>query len=309
MKALASIIILFLVLFLFGCANQNPPPTNQITPSITVANPRVEQGRMTFDTIALDRPGFLVIHGVTQSGQLGSVIGTSSLIEVGRNQNVRLTVTPQQNTTDYRAVLYYDNGNNVFDPQQDTLVRSNNQVVLRNFQIQPPDQNNGGSDQNRASLQVTGQTLMNNQVRITSAELDRPGYIVIHQTDANARAGKVIGYSSLFSGTRSNVQIDINTMDINATNNQFRAIAMLHYDNGDQVYTQADEQLKVIMNGNPVEQIFTITGLNTDSNGSNGDSDQNNGTDQNNNDNDQNNNGSDQNNGSDNGNSNGGGGY
>ena len=80
------------------------------------------------------------------------------------------------------------------------------------------------------TIAVNDQSLENDQVKVASFFLDKPGYVVIH-ADVDGKPGTVIGNSELVSGSYSNFKVIID-----ATQAGTRVFAMLHYDDGDGQY-------------------------------------------------------------------------
>ena len=81
------------------------------------------------------------------------------------------------------------------------------------------------------SIFVADQEIMDGNVIINQAYLDKPGYIVIHQVKLDGKPGKVIGRSDLISGKVENIKIKVEDYL-----GRGELIAMLHYDNGDGRY-------------------------------------------------------------------------
>ena len=101
---------------------------------------------------------------------------------------------------------------------------------------------------------VQSQAISNNMVTIEDVNIDKPGYVVIHKVVDNA-PGAVIGNSDLLNGEAHDVEIKVSGYE-----NEKELIAMLHYDDGDNVYGfPQDEDNPVTANGQVVMQKFSIT--------------------------------------------------
>jgi len=95
-------------------------------------------------------------------------------------------------------------------------------------------------------LTVSDQSLDGNQITIDSFYLDKPGYIVIHQS-VDGALGPVIGNSELVSGSHKNFQVTIDETLAGAM-----VFAMLHYDDGDSGYEFPGPDGAVILEGGVV---------------------------------------------------------
>ncbi len=120
-------------------------------------------------------------------------------------------------------------------------------IALVYFQPQQPAR--------QAEITASSQGIANDNVLIDSVFLDKPGFVVVHKAD-NGRIGAVIGNSGLITGARTDVAVQIDASQAGT-----RVFAMLHYDNGDGVYTIADEDSPAVLAGNvvvkPVDVIAT----------------------------------------------------
>jgi len=124
-------------------------------------------------------------------------------------------------------------------------------VLLAGCTQQPPS--NQLPNQTPPSLSVSDQSpLQIRTINIDSVFLDKPGFVVIHDITAPNVAGDVIGNSILLNGEAKNVKITLNRT-------VSKAIAMLHYDNGDGAYTTLDEDIPVRVNGTVLQRTFNIT--------------------------------------------------
>ncbi|MCH8049123.1 hypothetical protein IH979_00185 [Patescibacteria group bacterium] len=99
-----------------------------------------------------------------------------------------------------------------------------------------------------ASLTVSDQELVGNEVVIDAFDLDQPGYVVIHK-DVDGAPGPVIGNSDFIqAGSYKNVRVKFDVSEAGEG-----IFAMLHYDDdGDEEYGFPDEDAPVILEGNVV---------------------------------------------------------
>jgi len=96
----------------------------------------------------------------------------------------------------------------------------------------------------QASITVSSQSLVGDEVVVDSLYLDKSGYLVIHK-DVDGKPGPVIGHSDLLSGEKTNVKIKIDASQAGT-----KVFAMLHYDDdNDGVYGFPDEDKPVLLEG------------------------------------------------------------
>ncbi len=106
----------------------------------------------------------------------------------------------------------------------------------------------------QASLAVSSQSLVGNEIVIDSLYLDKDGYVVIHK-DADGKPSAVIGHSDLLSGEKTNIKVTIDAAQAGT-----KVFAMLHYDDdNDGVYGFPDEDKPVALEGNVVVKAIALT--------------------------------------------------
>ena len=105
------------------------------------------------------------------------------------------------------------------------------------------------------SLTVADQKLAVDKISVASLFLDKIGFVVIH-ADASGTPGAVIGTSQAISGEITSLQVPVDPTLVGT-----KVYAMLHYDNGDGVYTSVDEAQPVRADGAIV--VKTINIINT----------------------------------------------
>lgn len=96
------------------------------------------------------------------------------------------------------------------------------------------------------ALVVEDQPVTAGSIMVKSASTDKPAFVVMH-ADNGGKPGLVIGNSKLFDRRETDLKISIG-----AGNAGSKVFAMLHYDNGDGVYTSLDEDKPVLLEGNVV---------------------------------------------------------
>jgi len=190
-------------------------------PSIFVADQEIMDGAVIVSHVYLDKPGYVVIHQVKLDGKPGKVIGRSDLLE-GKVENLRIKVEDYLGRGELIAMLHYDNGNGKYEfPGPDAPVKVAGVIAQVKFRI----------IQTTPSIAVSDQEIMDGWVTIDGLYLDKPGYVVIHLVTMEGKPGKVIGRSGLIVGQLERIKVKIEGYE-----GQEELIAMLHYDNGDEVY-------------------------------------------------------------------------
>lgn len=84
--------------------------------------------------INLEKPGFVIVHRDVD-GKPGAVIGVSKWFPAGQyaNEDIGLTESLQAGM-DYYAMLHNDDGNGIFDPNDDMPVESSGEPMYGIFQ-------------------------------------------------------------------------------------------------------------------------------------------------------------------------------
>lgn len=89
---------------------------------------------VTVDFIALEKPGFIVIHA-DNNGKPGAVLATSSLLGAGSHTNILLSLETQIGKT-YFATLHIDNGDATFTEAADPHAKDAHDTdVTASFQV------------------------------------------------------------------------------------------------------------------------------------------------------------------------------
>lgn len=106
----------------------------------------------------------------------------------------------------------------------------------------------------KPSISVDNQEVANDNVVIKSLFLDKSGYVEIHKVE-DGKAGLVIGNSRLLNGENINVKIKVSGYE-----NENELIAMLHYDDGDEVHEFPGDDKPTTTDGKVVLQKFALVG-------------------------------------------------
>ncbi|GEM_PF-2581177 len=250
------LLLLTLTILLFGCIQtipDNPPeppivePPPQVFLSISVSNQTLQNDSVLISSLFLDQPGFVVIHRVAEGGGAGSVIGNSALLNMGETPNVTVPVTGITDTTELIAMLHYDNGDGAYTTiDEGTPATTDGTVVQEQFTatVTPTS----------PTLTVTTQPIENNSITVDSLYLDRPGFAAIHLVaEGGVPSSRIVGNSEIISGRVTNTVIPLSGHE-----GSTHLIAMLHYDNGDGVYTIADENAPALVDGEALWKRFRI---------------------------------------------------
>ncbi len=141
-KKVTNIVILIAIvavaigaLFYLVYPSSEPIPISEALISISVSNQAVFDDKVLIDVLFLDKPGYVVIHKVTEEGKPGMVIGNSGLLN-GLNQKVPVTITDWRDETGLFAMLHYDDGDGTYQfPGADGPTILDGQIVLTRFSI------------------------------------------------------------------------------------------------------------------------------------------------------------------------------
>ena len=113
--------------------DQPDPSTIPSTATVAVST-QVPGDSVTIDNVFLEKPGFVVIHESTASGQAGKIIGTSGLLGTGARQDLEISAMLKPGAK-YFAMLHEDNGDKVFKADTDKAITNNNIVVMTMFSV------------------------------------------------------------------------------------------------------------------------------------------------------------------------------
>jgi plastocyanin len=227
---------------------QPAPTATSLTPSVSVSDQDIIDGKVTVEEVVSDGPGWIVIHA-DADGAPGPVVGHAP-VQNGVNQNVQVSIDTAAATETLYAMLHTDAGvqGEYEFPGDDVPVKVNGQVVT------PPFKVTGGLPVT-PSVTVSDQDIVNDTVTVQEVVSNGPGWIVIH-ADENGAPGPVIGHAPVSNGSNKDVTVKIDTA--NATQTLY---AMLHTDAGVQgEYEFPGEDIPVKVNGEVVTPPFEING-------------------------------------------------
>jgi plastocyanin len=206
-------------------AAEVPAADPMITPSVTVADQEIVDGKVTIDQVVSDGPGWLVIHAQAD-GKPGPILGYSAVTS-GANAAMMVEIDAANATEILYAMLHTDAGELgawEFPNGPDTPVMIGEQVITPAFAI------TGGLPMEEAitpSVTVADQEIVDGKVTIDEVVSDGPGWLVIH-AQADGKPGPILGYSAVASGANAALMVAIDAA--NATETLY---AMLHTDAGE----------------------------------------------------------------------------
>jgi plastocyanin len=238
---LAAGLLIVLALLVAACGSAAEPtavPTSppapadtpvaeaMITPSVTVADQEIADGKVVVAEVVSDGPGWLVIHAQAD-GKPGPILGYSPVTD-GANTNVLVGIDTSGATETLYAMLHTDAGTVgiwEFPNGPDTPVMVGEQVVTPAFVV------TGGlaaaEEPIVPSVTVTDQEVVEDSVTIAEVVSDGPGWLVIH-AQADGKPGSILGYSAVTSGANAAVRVALDTSSATET-----LYAMLHTDAGE----------------------------------------------------------------------------
>jgi plastocyanin len=220
-----------LALVLAACSS--PPPAAEmpvpgdtpvsemiVSPSVTVMDQTVVDGKVTIAQVVSDGPGWLVVHAQAD-GAPGPNLGYTAVAD-GTNADVTVELDLTGATDTLYAMLHADAGTaGTYEfPGDDKPVSVDGSVVNVPFQatvemaaVTP-------------SVSVMDQAVADGKVTVAQVVSDGPGWLVIHaQTDG--APGPVLGYTAVADGANADV-----TVELDLTGATDTLYAMLHTDAG-----------------------------------------------------------------------------
>jgi plastocyanin len=237
---LAAGLLIVLALLVAACgsaaeptAAPTSPPTptdtpvaeTTITPSVTVADQEIADGKVVVAEVVSDGPGWLVIHAQAD-GKPGPILGYSPVAD-GANAEVIVEIDAAKATETLYAMLHTDAGEIgtwEFPNGPDTPVMVGEQVVTPAFVV------TGGlamAEEILPSVTVADQEIADGKVVVAEVVSDGPGWLVIH-AQADGKPGPILGYSPVADGANAEVIVEIDAAKATET-----LYAMLHTDAGE----------------------------------------------------------------------------
>ncbi len=100
-----------------------------------------------------------------------------------------------------------------------------------------------------ASLEVENQDYSDGTLLVQNVFLDSPGFIVVHRITPEDKHGPIAGKSGVLNGAHANIEI---ALDSGLSDDEL--VVMLHYDDGDGVYTDKSVDVPTTAGGVEVER-------------------------------------------------------
>jgi plastocyanin len=203
-----------------------PVAETMITPSVTVADQEIADGKVVVAEVVSDGPGWLVIHAQADS-KPGPILGYSPVTD-GANVDVLVEIDLARATETLYAMLHTDAGEVgtwEFPGGPDAPVKVGEQVVTLAFVV--TDGLAVAEEPIVPSVTVADQEIAADKVIIAEVVSDGPGWLVIH-AQADGKPGPILGYSPVGDGANADVLVEIDAA--NATETLY---AMLHTDAGE----------------------------------------------------------------------------
>jgi plastocyanin len=197
-----------------------PTPTEEpISPMVSVVDQELVEDSVVIPMVVSAEQGWIVIHA-DQDGAPGAVIGYAP-VDQGENNDITVEIDTAAATETLYAMLHLDAGTvgQYEFPGNDGPVMVDDQMVIQSFAL------TAGLVVGPA-LSVEDQDIANGTITIPQADVEAPGWVVIH-IQIDGAPGPVIGYSALTEG--NNVDIDVSVNPAEATETLY---AMLHTDSG-----------------------------------------------------------------------------
>ncbi len=169
------------------------------TPSVSVSDQVILNGKAVIDSVYSAGQGWIVIHS-DNNGQPGRVAGFAP-VNPGWTYNLEVPFDATIATPTLYAMLHVDDGTigkYEFDGQSglDNPVLVNGAVVTPSFKVNIIDAHD--------------QFIQNNQFVADAVTVQQDGWLVIH-SDNNGAPGPVLGEERILAGTSTNVAVDLQT--------------------------------------------------------------------------------------------------
>lgn len=251
---LTTLFIASLVIMATAC--QRPPPF----PSLEVLDQNIENNTVTIRRIAIDKPGWVILHPATPEGEPDL---DARLVRMHINPgeykdiSVPLLTTIAGERTIF-AMLYYDDPTDekfTFSPggTDDPPVEVGGKVVVQSFIIQ--------SDAIASAIDVADQDIEDESVVVSGLVIDKSGWLVLHPATPEGAPDKTVVLAIAYLTTAGNYADIKMPLTITITGEQ-TIFAVLHYDDpADKEFTfmpgGTDDPL-VEVGGNALAEPFKV---------------------------------------------------
>lgn len=168
----------------------------------------VADGEVLVESLFTIDGAYLVIRA-DDDGQLGSVIGTTRL-EGGYHRAVTVETDPsywegRDGPTTVHAALHRDDGDDEFDPETDTLLRSPaTGTAVATFTVRA-----GDAAAHVSAQRFDGQTVADPRVAVGPVAMPEDGAVVVHAATEDLDVGDRVGERSLSAGRHDEVAVPV----------------------------------------------------------------------------------------------------
>jgi predicted lipoprotein with Yx(FWY)xxD motif len=220
-----------------------------ITPSITVADQDVANGKVTVVSISSSGPGWVAVHVQGADGNPGPEIGYTA-VKSGITQNVVVNIDAAKATPILFVMLHKDAGvlGQYEYPGPDVPQQANGQMVSPSFKTSASAASIGPTPTVEASILptpepgmimgtpsgsinplvvVSDQQLTGDSIMVDDVVSVGPGWIVIYTTNASGLPDQPIGHTAVKDGENPGILVKVDP-----TRAQGTLYAQLHVDSG-----------------------------------------------------------------------------
>jgi parallel beta-helix repeat protein len=125
---------------------EEPPPVEPpetplinltIPPSLNVTDQEITDSMIEIYKAFFDEPGCIVLHLVNPDGSPGAVVGMSEVFS-GNKSDMQLILDNYNNETELMAMLHYDDGDGICEPEEDKPATVDGKPVAVKFKLSLP---------------------------------------------------------------------------------------------------------------------------------------------------------------------------
>ncbi len=221
------------------------PDPSAVTVSSQIADPSTT---VVIDEVLAAEDGFLVVHEANEEGDIGGVIGVSSLLPAGTHEGVVVVLDQAVEDGELLFAMLHRDGDGdgfyVFPGPDGPVLDGDGVVIAPPFIALLPDPQ-------PALFSLDQAVRADDVVSVLAAVADAPSFVVIHEDDGGD-LGDVIGASVLVNGLVSNVSVPLARAIIDGETLH----AALYRDDGDSVFDSGDDLVRV--GGGDVTTAFQV---------------------------------------------------
>jgi predicted lipoprotein with Yx(FWY)xxD motif/polyisoprenoid-binding protein YceI len=267
LKPRGVIILVFVMLFFAACQSTPYEPievpvsikqlqseAQAVSPSVSVSDQEIVDGKVKISEVISDGPGWLVVHAQSE-GRPGPILGYNQ-VSGDQNENILVDIDVRNATETLYAMLHTDAGaigKFEFPEGPDTPVMAGGEVITPAFSVI-------NLNAVEPYVSVMDQQVEADSVKISEVQIDGPGWLVVH-AQADGKPGPIIGYQALEPGLSKDVVVKISVPDATET-----LYAMLHTDAGELGTFEFPDgpDAPIAVDGNVVTPAFVISSSSTE---------------------------------------------